>query len=247
MSSSQSKRRRHHQGNSNPQTSSMTSAKATVLLTCFCAALWSIVCGIILFFIGKLPEVVGAIAGGITALLLLIVGVFGPFGETLKSFIPKLWQRAHKRFSILFGIGLITLIALAVGFFGPSSSGSLSTDGSSSVTKGLYYTVKNTSETLPDGVYFRHSLQADPSHPTPTPIYGFGVFKNDEIQVSCWARGDEVSGDRLWYYVSNVTRPTVAERSNKGWISAHYVNDGMTVNQAAPHIPQCSNPLPTGG
>jgi hypothetical protein len=109
------------------------------------------------------------------------------------------------------------------------------------------YAVKNTDETPPDGVYFRHSLHPQFGQPTPTPIYGFGVFKADLVQVSCWAWGDDVYGDRIWYYVYNVTRPSVAGRSDKGWISAHYVNDGMAANHPVPGIPQCGNPLPVGG
>jgi TIR domain len=180
----------------------------------------------------------------------------------LRSISPSnLFSGKHLRQRIVFLVGTIMLFALLLSVslwrYVPSIRGisrdiphkqvTITRQAVVTTVSGTLYTVKNTSEELPDGVYFRQSLQIDPGQPTPTPIYGFGVFKADAIQISCWAWSDDVSNDKIWYYVYNVTRQTVAGRENRGWISAHYVNDGMTANHPTPGIPPCGNPLPTGG
>lgn len=68
---------------------------------------------------------------------------------------------------------------------------------------GLTFTVMNTSETAPDGVYFRNSPHtADTSR-----ITGLGVYMNERVQLQCYALGDAVGryNDRLWYYVLDVS------------------------------------------
>ena len=162
------------------------------------------------------------------------------------------WKRLRLIVAILILLGIVLLAVIAIlWIYVPSrvvNSCVQTATPAMTTANGPIYTVKNTSETLPDGVYFQHSLQADPACPTPTPTYKFGVFKNERVRVSCWASGDAVYGDQVWYYVYNVTRPFIAGgRSNKGWLSAHYVNDGMTANHVAPGVPRCSSPLPIGG
>jgi hypothetical protein len=97
-----------------------------------------------------------------------------------------------------------------------------------SAATGLIFTVMNTSETLPDGVWFR----SEPHTADAIRITGFGVYKNERVQLQCYAWGDAVGpySDRLWYYANNVTRPTVAGRVNVGYLNAHYINDGKYAN-----------------
>jgi hypothetical protein len=108
---------------------------------------------------------------------------------------------------------------------------------------GPVFPVMNTSETAPDGVWFRNSPHtADTSR-----ISGLGIYMNERVQAGCWQWGDSVGkyGNQIWYYAYNVTRPSAAGRSNEGWVNTHYVNDGMTANHAAPGVPQCgSTPAP---
>jgi hypothetical protein len=103
----------------------------------------------------------------------------------------SLGKRLGQRAVILLGIALLIVLLLSailwryVPFIGDTSHRLATATRQATATmraampSGSIYTVKNTSEdlTLPDGVYFRHSLQTDPSHPTPTPMFGFGVFK----------------------------------------------------------------------
>lgn len=99
------------------------------------------------------------------------------------------------------------------------------------------YVVMNTSETPPDGVYFRDS----PHTADTRRITGLGVYQNERVQVQCFAFGDAVGpyGNRMWYRVVNVNRPTVGGLANAGYLNTHYVNDGMAANQAAPGLPAC--------
>lgn len=108
---------------------------------------------------------------------------------------------------------------------------------------GPIFTVMNTSETLPDGVWFRNSPHtADTSR-----ITGLGVYKNEQVQLQCYAWGDAVGpyNDQLWYYVNNVTRPAVAGRANVGYLNAHYINDGKNANQVDAGVPACGAPPPS--
>lgn len=114
---------------------------------------------------------------------------------------------------------------------------------------GPIFTVMNTSESLPDGVYFRNSPHtADTSR-----ITGLGVYKNERVQLQCYATGDAVGAfnDRLWYHVNNVTRPTVSGRANVGYLNAHYINDGKNANVVDAGVPKCGAapvpPLSSGG
>ena len=99
------------------------------------------------------------------------------------------------------------------------------------------YTVMNTSESLPDGVWFRRS----PHTADTDRVTGHGVYKNERVQVQCYALGDAVGAYRntVWYLVTNVNRPTNAGVANSGYLNTHFVNDGQTANHAAPGIPQC--------
>lgn len=102
---------------------------------------------------------------------------------------------------------------------------------------GPIFTVMNTSETLPDGVWFRNSPHtADTSR-----ITGLGVYKNEQVQLQCYAWGDAVGpyNDQLWYYANNVTRPTVSGRTNVGYLNAHYINDGKNANVVDAGVSQC--------
>ena len=103
---------------------------------------------------------------------------------------------------------------------------------------GPIFTVMNTSETLPDGVYFRNSPHtSDTSHTA-----GIGVFAGEQVRLLCYAFGDSVGpyNDALWYDVSNVTRATSNGASNVGWLNAHYVNDGKPANQVDAGVPLCA-------
>ena len=102
------------------------------------------------------------------------------------------------------------------------------------------FTVMNTSETPPDGVYFRNSPHtADTSR-----ITGLGVYANERVQLQCWANGDNVGAfsDHLWYRVTNVTRPSGSFGSfgtNAGYLNAHYINDGKNANVVDDGVPAC--------
>ena len=107
---------------------------------------------------------------------------------------------------------------------------------------GPIFTVMNTSETLPDGVWFRNSPHtADTSRTT-----GLGVYKNEQVQLQCYAFGDAVGryNNSLWYYVNDVTRPTNNGRPNVGFLNAHYINDGQNANVVDAGVPACVNNAP---
>ena len=107
------------------------------------------------------------------------------------------------------------------------------------------FTVMNTSETLPDGVWFRRS----PHTADTDRVTGHGVYKNERVQLKCYAWGDAVGpySDRLWYFVLNVTRPTNAGVTNQGYLNAHYINDGKAANQIDAGVAQCgTQPTPLG-
>jgi surface antigen len=101
------------------------------------------------------------------------------------------------------------------------------------------FTVMNTSETPPDGVWFRNSPHtADTDRAT-----GHGVYSGDQVQLQCYASGDSVGtyADSLWYYVTNLTRPTVpgAGAPNVGYLNAHYINDSKAANVVDTGVRPC--------
>lgn len=115
---------------------------------------------------------------------------------------------------------------------------------SASAASKLVFPVMNTSETLPDGVWFRNS----PHTADTDRVTGHGVYAGDSVRLSCYAFGDAVGpyNDKLWYYVSNLTRPSVPATGapNVGYLNAHYINDGMAANQVDAGVPQCGTPSP---
>jgi hypothetical protein len=124
------------------------------------------------------------------------------------------------------------------GTTGGTTSGG-TTGGTTSGTQHPVFNVMNTSETPPDGVWFRNSAHTgDTDRAT-----GHGVYSGDQVQLSCYTFGDSVGpyNDSLWYYVSNVTRPTVSSNgtSNIGFLNAHYVNDGKNANVVDAGVPAC--------
>lgn|GEM_PF-3810812 len=107
---------------------------------------------------------------------------------------------------------------------------------------GPVFPVMNTSETPPDGVWFRNSShQADTNRET-----GFGVYAGEQMSVDCYSWGDPVGpyNNHVWYRGLDVSRPIVNGHSNYGYMNTHYVNDGMTADHAYPGIPSCNAPPP---
>jgi hypothetical protein len=99
------------------------------------------------------------------------------------------------------------------------------------------FTAMNTSETPPDGVWFRNGPHvADTDRVT-----GHGVYANEHVRLDCYGAGDPVGpyNDSLWYYVENVTRPTNAGVPNDGWLNAHYINDGLVANRVDAGVVPC--------
>jgi hypothetical protein len=99
------------------------------------------------------------------------------------------------------------------------------------------YAVMNTSETPPDGVWFRNS----PHTGDTDRVTGHGVYAGERVRLLCYAWGDSVGAysNRVWYRVTNVTRPSNAGRANDGFLSAHYINDGLAANQVDAGVPAC--------
>jgi hypothetical protein len=102
---------------------------------------------------------------------------------------------------------------------------------------GPVFTVMNTSETPPDGVWFRNS----PHEGDTSRITGLGVYMNERVELRCYAFGDAVGpyADRLWYYSVNVSRPTNAGQPNRGYLNAHFINDGKVANEVDGGVPAC--------
>jgi hypothetical protein len=102
---------------------------------------------------------------------------------------------------------------------------------------GPVFTVMNTSETPPDGVWFRNSPQtADTSRTT-----GLGIYAGEQVQLVCYATGDVVGpyNDSLWYKVANVTRPSNNGAPNTGFLNAHYIDDGQVANVVDAGVAAC--------
>lgn len=112
-----------------------------------------------------------------------------------------------------------------------------STASAATTYVGPVFTVMNTSETLPDGVWFRRS----PHTPDTDKVTGHGVYMNEQVQLECYAWGDAVGpyNNKLWYFALNETRPVNNGVSNSGYLNAHYVNDGKLANQIDAGVPQC--------
>jgi hypothetical protein len=112
-------------------------------------------------------------------------------------------------------------------------------DSPAADASGPVFTVMNTSEVPPDGVWFRNSPHtADTSR-----ITGLGVYANERVQLGCYAFGDAVGpyNDSLWYFVLNVTRPTNDGAPNQGYLNAHYINDGQNANVVDVGVPACGS------
>jgi hypothetical protein len=99
------------------------------------------------------------------------------------------------------------------------------------------FPVMNTSETPPDGVWFRRS----PHTPDSDEVTGHGVYAGEQVQLQCYAFGDSVGryDDRLWYLAANVSRPTNAGVANTGFLNAHYINDGADANVVDAGVGPC--------
>lgn len=135
----------------------------------------------------------------------------------------------------IFGAGVALLLSM-VGYttLNPSSADAASEP---------VFAVMNTSETLPDGVYFRNSSAQNDTNREP----GFGVYMGESLHADCWSWGDAVGpySNHIWYRGLDVTRPTVNGHSNYGFMNTHYVNDGMSADQVYPGIPACAGATPT--
>jgi lysophospholipase L1-like esterase len=108
---------------------------------------------------------------------------------------------------------------------------------------GPVFTVMNTSETPPDGVYFRNS----PNWNDTSRTYGLGAFMNEQVQLECYAFGQAIGtyNNQLWYYVLNVSRPVNYDgQPNQGMLNAHYINDGQAANVVDAGVPACVNNSP---
>lgn len=98
------------------------------------------------------------------------------------------------------------------------------------------FTVMNTSEQPPDGVWFRDN----PNVSSPR-LNGYGVYAGDRVQLQCFGWGAAIGpyADRLWYRSANLTRPSAPGRANVGWLNAHFINDGKAANVVDAGVPAC--------
>lgn len=101
----------------------------------------------------------------------------------------------------------------------------------------LTFDVMNTSEELPDGVWFRESPRTADTKKTT----GLGVYEGESVRLTCYGWGDSVSDkeNRLWYQVVNLTRPKVNGEENSGWLNAHYVDDKQVANVVDGGVKEC--------
>jgi hypothetical protein len=99
------------------------------------------------------------------------------------------------------------------------------------------FTVMNTDETPPDGIWFRNS----PHTADTEKVTGLGVYSGEQVKLHCYGWGDSVGPyrDTLWYDASNVTRSTVDGRSDAGWLNAHYINDSKRAGEVDAGVPAC--------
>jgi len=94
------------------------------------------------------------------------------------------------------------------------------------------------------GIYFRNS----PSWSDTSRITGVGIYNNDQVQLICGAFGEPYGpyANRWWSYVQNLTRSS----AGKGWVNAHFINDGMPANTPSPGEGTCgagTTGAPSGG
>jgi hypothetical protein len=80
-------------------------------------------------------------------------------------------------------LSLLTTCLLALGLVT-----AISTASTADAATGPVFTVMNTSESPPDGVYFRNT----PSWNDTSRTYGLGVFMNEQVQLQCYAYGEAV-------------------------------------------------------
>jgi hypothetical protein len=107
------------------------------------------------------------------------------------------------------------------------------------------FPVLNTSESPPDGVWFRYG--PDPAQTNR--VTGVGVYMNEHVIVKCYWHGTPFGayGNDVWYYATDQERPVAAGQANEGWINTHYVDDGMTADHSHPSLPQCAQGSGNGG
>jgi len=134
---------------------------------------------------------------------------------------------------------------LIAGVAGAMLFGALALGGAPAATaaSGPVFTVMNTSESPPDGVYFRNS----PNWNDTSRTYGLGVFMSEQVQLQCYVFGQAIGpyNNSLWYYTLNVSRPINFDgQANQGMLNAHYINDGLAANVVDAGVPACVNNQP---
>lgn len=133
----------------------------------------------------------------------------------------------------------LAVLTLAAGTLVATAGAMAATAPAALAASGPVYTVMNTNNPPPDGVWFRNS----PHTADTNRITGDGVYMNDSVRLICYAFGDAVGpyNDTLWYDVTNLTRPTVPSTGapNTGYLNAHYINDGKAAGQVDAGVPQC--------
>ena len=107
------------------------------------------------------------------------------------------------------------------------------------------FAVMNTSETPPDGVWFRYGPDAAQT----TRTTGVGVYMNEHVRVKCFWHGTPFGAydNDVWYFAYDQERPTAAGRPNQGWINTHYVDDGQTADHPHPAVSACATGSGDGG
>jgi hypothetical protein len=104
---------------------------------------------------------------------------------------------------------LVTVfLVIAMLMSGLAEAGHVAADSS-----GPIFTVMNTSETLPDGVWFRTA----PYTADAIRVTGDGVYMGEQVQLQCYAFGQTVGqyNDSLWYYSQNIPA-----RPSTGWTTS---------------------------
>lgn len=142
-------------------------------------------------------------------------------------------QRGRVLAGVLAVVAAAVLGIVSAGAQGPARLTTLAAASSSPVI----FPVMNTSETPPDGVWFRNS----PHTADTDRVTGHGVYKNERVRLQCYAWGDAAGpyNNHLWYFVLNVTRPVNDGKANQGYLNAHYINDGKAANQIDAGVGEC--------